>query len=95
MTGSPQAFSVQGPWTLSWSYECPSGGLENQFVVAINEPANDSNIDVGPEEMGSAGSGEEYYYDTGQFSLAVISNCTWSITIAPSFAGRVDCSGHL
>jgi hypothetical protein len=89
-TGSPQAFTVQGPWTMSWSYdECPSGGLENEFLVAINTPADDSNADVGPQEMGSAGSGEEYYYDTGQFSLAVMSDCTWSITIAPSFAGAL------
>jgi hypothetical protein len=74
---------------MSWSYECPSGGLEDEFLVAINEPTNDSNADVGVQEMGSAGSGEEYYYDTGQFNLAIVSDCTWSITVAPSFAGAL------
>ena len=72
---------------MSWSYDCPSGGLEDEFFVEINEPANDSNADVGPEETGSAGRGSEYYYDTGQFSLVVLSDCTWSITISPSSVG--------
>ena len=88
-TGSPPAFIVQGPWTMSWSYDCPSGGLEDEFFVEINEPTNDSNADVGPEETGSAGSGSEYYYDTGQFSLAVLSDCTWSITVSPSSVGAL------
>jgi hypothetical protein len=88
-TGSPPAFVVQGPWTMSWSYECPSGGLEDEFFVEINEPTDDSNADFGPEETGSAGSGIEYFYDTGQFSLAVLSDCTWSITVSPSSVGAL------
>jgi hypothetical protein len=88
-TGSPPAFIVQGPWTMSWSYDCPSGGLENEFFVEINEPTNDFNADVAPEETGSAGSGLEYYYDTGQFSLSVLSDCTWSITVSPSSVGAL------
>jgi hypothetical protein len=88
-TGSPEAFTVQGPWTMSWSYECPSGGLQNGFIVGINEPTFDTSADVGVDEMGSAGSGEEYYYDTGQFSLAIMSDCTWSITVAPSSLGAL------
>ena len=88
-TGSPPAFIVQGPWTMSWSYDCPSGGLEDEFFVEINEPTNDSNADFGPEETGSAGSGLEYFYDTGQFSLTVLSDCTWSITVSPSSVGAL------
>jgi hypothetical protein len=89
LTGSPQAFSVEGSWTMSWSYECPSGGLEDEFFVAINEPSDDSNADVGVQEVASAGSGEEYYYDTGEFSLAIVSDCTWSVTVAPSSVGAL------
>ena len=74
---------------MSWSYQCSSGELQNEFLVAINEPDNDLNADVGVDQMGSAGSGKEYYYDTGQFSLAILSDCTWSITVAPSSAGAL------
>jgi len=92
-TGSPPAFNVPGNWTMSWSYQCPSVGTANEFYVVVNQPTttdfSDPATDAGVEEQGAAGSGKDFYYDTGQHSLGIISNCTWSITIAPTSLGAL------
>jgi hypothetical protein len=79
LTANPQAFSVAGKWTMAWNYDCSSG--EGEFVVGINEPATDTAADSGPFQDGSSGSGTNTYNDAGTFSLAVESDCTWSIAI--------------
>ena len=83
-SGSTPTFSQAGPWTMSWSYNCAAYGSEGNFAVTINQPAGDGASDLGMNELGSGGSGTDYYYDTGQFSLSVISECDWSITVTSS-----------
>jgi hypothetical protein len=77
-TGTTASFSESGPWTMAWSYSSCSGGTEGVFGVEINN----SSEDFGPDELGVGRSGTEYYYDSGTFSLAVFSECDWSITVS-------------
>jgi hypothetical protein len=78
MTGTTASFSESGPWTLAWNYGSCSDGPEGLFSVDVNN----STEDVGTDELGSGGSGTDYNYDAGTFSLAVISECQWSITVS-------------
>ena len=83
-TGSTPTFAQSGPWTLTWQYSNCSGGTGN-FSVDVN---GSSAADPGPNELGSGGSGTDYYYDSGtSFNLSIISECDWNISIAPSGSG--------
>lgn len=82
-TGQTQQFSVASAWTMSWTYSNCSGGSGN-FIVDINQPSGDTATDTAPNEQGSGGNGTDSYTDTGTFSLAISSDCQWSITIAGS-----------
>jgi hypothetical protein len=84
-SGSTQIFDQSGPWTLVWSYENCSGGTGN-FIVSPNGSASET----GPNELGVSGSGTDYYYDSGEFNLAVISECDWTITVSPSSTGPLN-----
>jgi hypothetical protein len=93
-TGEPQAFSVGGPWTLAWSYNCAYFGSPGNFTVEVNQPAGDLNLDIGPNELGAGGNGVDSYSDTGTLSLTIISECEWSITISISGTTTRSCSLH-
>ena len=86
-SGNTPAFNQSGPWSMAWSYDCSSFGSAGNFSVSINQPGNDLSEDIGPNELGNGGSGTDFYYDTGTFSLAVNSECDWSITVTPNGAG--------
>jgi hypothetical protein len=80
MSGTTASFNQSGPWTMSWTYDCSSAlaGIGN-FIVQVNG----SIVDQGTNEVGAGGSGTDYYYDTGTFSLVVTSECNWAITVIP------------
>jgi hypothetical protein len=79
-TSNPQEFSVSSPWTMAWSYgPCDRG--PGDFSVDINQPAEDSTVNTGPNVLGSGGTGTNAYSDAGTFSFEVHSNCQWTITI--------------
>ena len=65
---------------MAWSYDCSSLGPSGNFIVDIN---GGSNFDIGPNESRMGGSGTDHYTDTGTFSLSIISDCSWSITVSP------------
>ena len=81
-SGSTPSFNQTAAWSLSWSYSNCLGGSGN-FSADIN---GSSDADPGPNELGSGGSGTDVYYDAGTFNISVISECDWSITVAPLFA---------
>ncbi len=90
-TGNPQAFNVSGAWTMAWSYNCTDFGLPGNFIVDVNGPPGDSTFDIGPNELGTGGSGVDSYSDTGTFTLSVNSECAWSITVSsPSSPGAAS-----
>lgn len=78
-SGSTPSFSQAGPWTMAWSYDCTAFGSAGNFIVSVNNSLSDN----GTNELGTGGSGTDYYYDTGTFNLSVISECNWTITVAP------------
>ena len=84
-TGTTPVFAQPGHWLMSWSYDCANFGEPGDFSVNVQQPANDPDVDIGPNEEGNSGSGTDFYYDAGSFQLAVISECDWSISVAPSF----------
>jgi hypothetical protein len=88
-SGDTAQFTQSGPWTMSWSYNCAAFGSQGNFIVDVNQPGDDLTNDLGVNELGSSGSGTEYYYDTGVFSLGINSECDWTITVTPSGAGAL------
>ncbi|HXW33939.1 MAG TPA: hypothetical protein VEJ87_05120, partial [Acidimicrobiales bacterium] len=69
--GQTPSFSQTGPWTMAWSYNCSNYGSPGNFIVTVNGSFSDN----GTNELNSAGSGIDYYYDTGTFSLSIESEC--------------------
>ncbi len=86
-SGNTAQFTQTGNWQMAWTYDCASFGSSGNFNVNVNQPSGDLATDAAPNELGMSGSGTDYYYDTGAFSLSVTSECTWSITVSPSAAG--------
>jgi hypothetical protein len=82
-TGQTSQFSESGLWTMAWSYNCASNGSQGNFIVTVNQPSGDLANDQGPNELGMSGTGTDHYSDTGVFSLAVDSECAWTINVAP------------
>ena len=85
-SGSTAPFNMAGPWTMAWSFNCSAYGSSGNFIVTINQPSGYSHYDIGPNELGTSGSGTDSYFDSGTFSLAVNSECQWTITVTPSGA---------
>src|ERR1700677_437809 len=86
-SGTTPDFNESGPWSMSWTYSC--SGLPGDFIVDVVQPEDSYSFDVGPQEQGSGSSGEDYFYDTGQFSLEIDSGCSWSITVTPNTAAAL------
>jgi hypothetical protein len=80
-TGDSPQFSESTAWNMAWSYDCSNFGSDGNFQVFVVQPPGDLNDDEGPNELGPSGSGTDTYTDTGVFSLAVNSECQWSITV--------------
>jgi hypothetical protein len=85
-SGNTAWFFVGGPWTMAWSYTCAAFGTNGNFSVFIEQPLGGFSGDIGPNELGTSGSGTDSYSDLGTFSLSVLSECQWSITITSSAA---------
>lgn len=84
LSGNTQQFSEATTWNLAWSYDCSNIGQQGNFIVGIVQPPGDQSVDQGPNELGTGGSGTDTYTDTGVFSLAIISDCQWTITVGSS-----------
>ena len=67
-------------WVLGWAYNCSNfgSGTGNFSYFVYFGPQMDIN-DMGPNQLGNHGSGEQYYYDTGTFYLQVNSECLWAV----------------
>ena len=64
---------------MKWSYDCSNFGYSGNFIV---DPSGGTNFEIGPNELGLSGSGTDHYTDTGTFSLSIISECNWTITVS-------------
>jgi hypothetical protein len=82
-SGETPQFTETGNWQLTWTYNCSNIGQSGNFSVSVNQPSTSTTADIGPNELGPGGSGTDYYTDTGVFSLTVISECDWSISVSP------------
>lgn len=83
-SGNTAQFTESGNWSISWSFDCSSLGSEGVFGVFVNQPSGDATVDIGPSSQGDNGNGSDFYTDTGTFGLAVMSDCAWSLIVAPS-----------
>ena len=83
-SGDTTSFFVVGPWTMAWSYDCTAWGSQGNFIVDVQQPLGGFTSDIGPDELGTGGSGVDSYTNLGTFSLAVLSECQWSVTISSS-----------
>jgi hypothetical protein len=82
-SGQTAQFTVGGPWTLAWTYNCANAfGGSGNFIIEYQ-----GGTDIGPNEIGASGSGTDYYTDAGTYSLQVISECNWTATVSTNSAG--------
>jgi len=69
-------------WIEHWSYDCTSFGTSGNFITSITGYGGASGTtDMGANELGMSGSGSNYYYGTGTFSIQVNSECNWTETV--------------
>jgi hypothetical protein len=83
-TASTQSFSAPTNWDLMWSYDCSSFGSSGNFEVDVQG-------DLGPlgvDQLGTSGSGTEYYHQGGSYYLEVDSECSWQVTARTAAAGE-------
>ena len=79
-------FTVTEPtWQLNWSYNCTSYGSVGNFITAINGYGQAVGTpDIGTDQLGWHGSGDNVYSDQGTFNVSIDSECTWSVSVIES-----------
>jgi hypothetical protein len=79
---SGQKFTVPpgtNEWDEVWTYDCSAFGGNGNFITSVNGFGDASGTtDTGANELGPGGSGTNHYYDTGDFSIDVNSECNWT-----------------
>ncbi len=75
-TASTPNFSAPTNWDLVWSYDCSSFGSSGNFEVDVQGNLGP----LGVNQMGTSGSGTEYYHQGGSYYLEVDSECSWQVT---------------
>jgi hypothetical protein len=83
-TASTQSFSAPTNWDLVWSYDCSSFGSSGNFEVNVQGNLGP----LGVNQMGTSGSGTEYYHQGGSYYLEVDSECSWQVTARTSASGE-------
>jgi len=74
--------STASGWIEQWSYDCSNFGSTGNFITSITGYANAAGTtDAGVNELGASGSGSNYYYDSGTFSIQVNSECNWTESV--------------
>jgi hypothetical protein len=74
-SGTPQ-------WLEIWHYNCSSFGYKGNFITNVTGYGSAHyTTDGSVNELGAGGSGVNHYFDTGAFSIQVISECDWTETI--------------
>jgi len=88
-SGTTQEFTTTSAWTMTWSYDCSNlgPGSTGNFSALVATAGALDQFQTGPDEQGSSGTGTDYYYGTGTFSLVVVGDCTWTASVQPSTAG--------
>jgi len=75
-------------WIEEWSYNCSNFGMSGNFLTSIKGyGSSEFTADSGTNQLGMSGSGTNHYYDSGTFSIEVISDCDWSETIIANGSG--------
>ena len=74
--------STASGWIEQWSYNCSNFGSTGNFITSITGYANAvGTTDAGVNQLGASGSGSNYYYDSGTFSIQVNSECNWTESV--------------
>jgi hypothetical protein len=70
-------------WQLAWAYNCAGfGDGTGNFIIDVQGYGGASDTsDLGVNQLGPQGSGDEHYYDQGTFNLSINSECSWDIKV--------------
>ena len=69
-------------WLEVWQYDCSSYGSRGNFIASITGYGSAQyTTDSGVNQLGNGGHGINHYFDTGTFSIQIISECDWTETI--------------
>lgn len=85
--GSGNADSAQftvsaASWQLNWSYNCAAFGPVGNFITTINGYGDAIDTpDIGTDQLGGHGTGDNVYDDQGTFNISIDSECSWSIAV--------------
>lgn len=82
-TGDTVQFRVtRSSWQLKWTYSCAAFGSEGNFIVTVNGYGGAAGTtDQGVNDLGTGGTGDEHYYDSGTFNLSIDSECDWTVAV--------------
>jgi hypothetical protein len=83
-TASTASFSAPKNWDLAWSSDCSGFGSSGNFEVDVQGNLGP----VGVNQMGTSGSGTEYYHQGGSYYLEVDSECSWQVTARTATSGE-------
>ena len=83
-TASTASFSAPKNWDLAWAYDCSGFGSSGNFEVDVQGNLGP----VGVNQMGTSGSGTEYYHQGGSYYLEVDSECSWQVTARTAASGE-------
>jgi Protein of unknown function (DUF2510) len=73
---------TEDQWTIAYVYSCANVGGSGNFIVDVNDSTgtDDFNKD-GVNELGATGNSSTVEHGSGTYSLSILSECTWTITV--------------
>src|SRR5215470_3586101 len=68
-----------GAWGLSWTFSCENGGA-GRLMVRENKAASGRGLEI--DASGRSGQGTTWQaLDRGRYSLAIMSDCSWTVQV--------------
>lgn len=74
-----QTFTVTGPWTINYSYDCSSFlNSSGNFIVTVADSSG-SPVEFPVNELGTKATSTSQAYSTGALHLEMNSECDWTV----------------
>ena len=72
-------FTAKGAWHINYSYNCAAFGQAGDFGILVQ--GGDGFSDQGPNTQGMSGQDSNFEPQGGTFTLQIISECQWHVTV--------------
>lgn len=73
---------TQDQWTIAYTFNCASFGSQGNFVIDVNDSTGSVDFaKPGVNELAASGNSSTVEHGSGTYSLAISSECSWTVKV--------------